>query len=554
MSLGLALVRACGLGLTTAAALWIGTWAVFAQSASSIRVVALASTAMLCSQMLVLLYLGRKLSKEDFFSETWVHESSSDLLSEIALRTAAHTLSTAFLVTSLFLVFGAFALEVSATELIPAALVPFGLTQLIFSFSTFISVRGFFRRLAAERGSPYMALSPRLIRVLTGLTFLVPVPLAVTLLVSAAGQLYCTHATEYQQARLGAQTPGPRQTADANTSSGPLVAFPPCRGLPLPISLGLIFVAILASGIAATRVFLIMTRARRQLTARLDALPERLIKAPFHSPFRELEHFDSLLSRLKARFDEMRSRQRRNIETGRKDRELKAQFFAGMSHDLRSPLNSIIGFTDLLLGGIEGELTPAQKQAILAVSNESEKLMSLITDILDSSKLDAGRFDLDRTWVPPIEIISVCTAEARRMLDAKHIEITPAVQAGLAPVYVDKSRIQQALIGLITRATQNAHSGAFRIKATSERAATGQQMLRIDIVDVAVTLSNTERILIGEAVDSAASIPARSGTGALGLGIALARDIIHLHHGELVAHRGGGIVFSVRLPLDEVHA
>jgi signal transduction histidine kinase len=554
MSTAFAFVRACGLGLTTAAALWIGTFAVFAQSASGIRVIALASLGMLISQIGVLLCVGRTLFKDNSFFETWDHEASSDLLSEIALRTTAHTLSAAFLVSSLFLVFGSFALGVPPTELIPRSLVPLGLTQLIFSFSTFISVRGLLRRLAAERGSPYMALSPRLIRVLTGLTFLVPVPLAVTLLVSSAGQLYCTHATEYQQARLLAQIQGVRQTADANASSGPPMASPPCQGLPVPISFGLVFVAILASGIAATRVFLIMTRARRQLSARLDALPERLIKAPFHSPFRELEYFDSLLARLKARFDEMRSRQRRNIETGRKDRELKAQFFAGMSHDLRSPLNSIIGFTDLLLGGIEGELTPEQKQAIVSVSNESEKLMSLITDILDSSKLDAGRFDLDRTWVPPVEIISVCTAEARRMLEAKHIEITPAVQAGLAPVYVDKSRIQQALIGLLTRATQNAHSGAFRIKATSERAATGQHMLRIDIVDVAVTLSNTERILIGEAVDSAASIPARSGTGALGLGIALARDIIHLHHGELVVHRSGGIVFSVRLPLDEVHA
>lgn len=596
-----AIPRTCALGLCTAAAVWVGACTVFAADLKSVGTVAVAAVAVLITQLAILARAGHRLDRELDTSGGMATPSSGELLSGFAPTAVVHTLAAATLVAPLVVVGVGGALGVGMERLLPSCLVPFAIAQIVFSLSTFISTRGSLRRRALKTGVAIAAApSSTVVRVLVGLTFTVPIPLAVLLVISAAHVLYQKQAHEYQATRLHQQakavlgcpdipiddaliakltpfdslkpvstsSPEARESHSnarviPSTKSHTIIALAEpqatvgikanltSEGLPLPISVGLVLIAIFTSGLAAARVFTVMIGARRQLTARLDALPERLLKTPFDSPLYELQHFDELLRRLKQRFDEMRQRQRRSIESGRKDRELKAQFFAGMSHDLRSPLNSIIGFTDLLLGGIEGDLSLEQKRAVLAVSVEAEKLMSLIADILDTSKLDAGRFDLDRAWVPPVEIVSGCTAEARRLLGTKAIEITPAVQAGLPPVYVDKSRIQQALIGLITRVTQNTTSGAFRIKACSERMATGEQMLRIDIIDVAVTLSDTERILLNEALTGAASIPARSTTGALGLGIALARDLIHLHHGDLLTHQSGATVFSVVLPLDD---
>ncbi|MCU0662444.1 MAG: hypothetical protein MUC50_08990 [Myxococcota bacterium] len=595
VGLSLDMPSTCSLGLSTAAILWMSTWAVFSTDLSSVGAVALSATGVFLAQLGALYRAGRRADREILAIADSKDASSHELAFDVAHYSVVQTLLAAALVGPLLIIISTGLLGVRVGDLLPLSLVPFFVAQIVIALTTFISVRGTLRRRAIDFGITTTSTpSSTLVRGLIVLTFVLPIPLTLVLVISGANALYFRHSSEYHKARLSAQAhalfgadgflvedsklqkltpfegyrPFARQGKEEAKSSknASFVARPylfapvgieaalPCQGMPLLVVFGLVLVGLFASLVAAARVFTIMTKARRQLTARLDALPERLIRAPFDSPMLELTHFADLLARLKARFDEMRQLQRRSIESGRKDRELKAQFFAGMSHDLRSPLNSIIGFTDLLLGGIEGELTTEQKQAVLSVSAESEKLMSLIADILDTSKLDAGRFDLEKTWVPPVEIVSGCTAEARRMLGTKAIEITPAVQAGLPPVYVDKSRIQQALIGLITRAIQNAQSGAFRIKAISERMSAGQQMLRIDIIDASMTLSDAERMLISEAMGSASNIPARGGTGALGLGIALARDLIHLHHGELAVYRSGSIVFSVRLPLDEINS
>ncbi len=290
------------------------------------------------------------------------------------------------------------------------------------------------------------------------------------------------------------------------------------------------------------------------LVERLDALPEKRPAAAPPALCPEIARLDEDIQRLKEIFGQMRRIQRDAIEQGRQGRELKAQFFAGMSHDLRSPLNSVIGFTDLLLKDMEGPLTEDQRRVIAQISSEADTLMSMVSDILDTSKLDAGRLELERTWTPTVELLTTCIAEANKSVTNRSVEIVGVLRPGMPPLLVDKDRMTQALTGLLSRALQFAEEGVIRIRAEVETLEGDDEtflILDVDDGNNAVSRLNRERIF--KAFEASQAIPARSDAGALGLGLALARDMIRLHEGELQVHPDAksGPLFRVILPLNQ---
>src|SRR5262249_55704975 len=102
------------------------------------------------------------------------------------------------------------------------------------------------------------------------------------------------------------------------------------------------------------------------------------------------------------------------IERAEEAQRLKSQFLANMSHDLRSPLNSILGFSELLLRGIEGPITDGQRQQLDVVQEKGNHLLRLLTEILDTAKLESGRMELHRHSAPPAELLRAALQEARR--------------------------------------------------------------------------------------------------------------------------------------------
>jgi signal transduction histidine kinase len=285
----------------------------------------------------------------------------------------------------------------------------------------------------------------------------------------------------------------------------------------------------------------------------IDGLPDRPVPEIDLGLPSEVLGLHSELEKLERRFAVMREAQREAIEGGRSAREMKAQFFAGISHELRSPLNSVIGFTDLLLKGLEGPLTEKQQHRVLNIAEEAEKLMVLIADILDTSKLDAGTFEVDRAWVPAADLLTECTSEARRLVGTRPITLDINYQADLPLVYVDKARIRQAFISLLAQVLGAIEEGQVGIQATLDRdARAGETFLRVEIVDLAGTVSAAEIARIKTVFYYVEGTPAYSSAGGLGLGIALARDVVRLHGGELelVANPGIGPIFTMRLPFE----
>jgi signal transduction histidine kinase len=141
------------------------------------------------------------------------------------------------------------------------------------------------------------------------------------------------------------------------------------------------------------------------------------------------------------------------IERASDAQRLKSQFLANMSHDLRSPLNSILGFSELLLRGLEGEIQPGQRVTLAVMHATGLRLLRLLNEILDTAKVESGKMELHRQQASPAELIRQAVQEARRgrppsVTDQLAIELQP----GMAPLHVDPLRLTQVATHLVNHA------------------------------------------------------------------------------------------------------
>src|SRR5262249_28668156 len=138
------------------------------------------------------------------------------------------------------------------------------------------------------------------------------------------------------------------------------------------------------------------------------------------------------------------------IESADEATRMKAQFLAAMSHDLRSPLNSILGFSELLLRGIEGPIAETHRRTLDQINVRGHDLLRLLTEILDTAKLERGKRGLPRQDAPPVELLRQSMQEARRGRPTVEADrLTVALQPGLPLIHVDSLRVTQALTHLI---------------------------------------------------------------------------------------------------------
>ncbi|MCC6748037.1 MAG: HAMP domain-containing histidine kinase [Deltaproteobacteria bacterium] len=231
--------------------------------------------------------------------------------------------------------------------------------------------------------------------------------------------------------------------------------------------------------------------------------------------------------------------------------QLRTQFLANMSHDLRSPLNSILGFAELLLQGMEGELPPAQHQAIETIHRNGTELLHLVNEVLESAKLEAGRLALHREDMPPAELLSAALKEAHSRGVPAGVELSSELQAGLPVLFVDGPRLAEALAYLVTYAAQALQNGRIqvRVRATppaGETRITEQRLtLQLVVADDGPGLSEEEK----EHLFS--GFRRRPGQRGLNLGLPLARALIELHGGTLAVYSaaGQGTTFMASVPV-----
>ena len=241
-------------------------------------------------------------------------------------------------------------------------------------------------------------------------------------------------------------------------------------------------------------------------------------------------------------FREFASAQNRAIAAREGTERMRALFLASMSHDLKAPLNAILGFA-AIVG--RNQLTSGQEESLAIIEQRGRELLSLIQTILDSARVEAGALECTSEWCLVADVVMSAVLDVRDLGLPQGIEVVAEVQPGLPRVFVDPSRITQALNGVISSAVRFTDKGVVQVRATWP---SGLDRVRIDIETSGRAMPAGERERIFEAFRY--SEKARR-HGALGLGLSLARSIVEIHHGTLDVDtlQGGAMVFHVWLPL-----
>jgi PAS domain S-box-containing protein len=234
----------------------------------------------------------------------------------------------------------------------------------------------------------------------------------------------------------------------------------------------------------------------------------------------------------------------RNREVEKASR-LKSEFLASVSHELRTPLHSITGFADLMAEQVAGRLTDKQCHYVERISRSARHLLSLINDLLDLSRIEAGRLDLRQEYFPAMNALVEVLETIKPLAAAKNIAIEHSVAADLALV-ADRTRFQQMLFNLLSNAVKfTPEGGRIEIRATSS-----EQSVEISVIDNGIGIPREEQeAIFGEFYQSGETTSGvREGTG---LGLAITRRLVESHGGKVwvESEPGRGSCFTLRLPL-----
>ena len=226
---------------------------------------------------------------------------------------------------------------------------------------------------------------------------------------------------------------------------------------------------------------------------------------------------------------------------------VKDDFLASMSHELRTPLNGVLGLSEALREGVYGPLDARQEAVIARIEDRGRHLLSLITDILDLARIDAGTAPLE---LGPVAIDEVCAAALRLVYAAakrKRHSVSLQVRDALVTVIADERRLKQMLVNLLDNAIKFTPSeGSVRLLAALSDDA---QWVRLSVCDTSVGIAPEDLPRLFERFVQLDASLSRGQPGA-GLGLALTRRLADLHGGrvEVTSDVGVGSCFTLVLP------
>ncbi|MDO8478359.1 MAG: GAF domain-containing protein [Candidatus Rokubacteria bacterium] len=222
----------------------------------------------------------------------------------------------------------------------------------------------------------------------------------------------------------------------------------------------------------------------------------------------------------------------------------KSEFLANMSHELRTPLNAIIGFSEVLNERMFGELNPKQEEYLKDIHASGQHLLSLINDILDLSKVEAGRMELELTDFDLPAAVDNAVTLVRERASRKGITVRIAVEEQVGTIRGDERKIRQVLLNLLSNAIKFTPEGG-RIEVG---AALRDGAVEVSVSDTGVGIAPEDQEAVFEEFRQVgASAAKQEGTG---LGLALCRKFVELHGGKIwvTSAVGAGSTFTFRLP------
>jgi PAS domain S-box-containing protein len=227
----------------------------------------------------------------------------------------------------------------------------------------------------------------------------------------------------------------------------------------------------------------------------------------------------------------------------------KSEFLAKMSHELRTPLNSIIGFSDMLADESFGPLNEKQRRYVTNVLTSGRQLLQLINDILDLSKVEAGRMDLTPAEFDVADVLAETRTLMGALADQKHLQVEIDVEEGLASVLLDQAKLKQIMYNLLSNAIKFTPERG-RIRITARRPPDAAAGIEIAVADTGIGIKpeDQQRIFRDFEQIESASVRQQQGTG---LGLALTKKLVELHGGRIWVESefGRGSTFRFVLPL-----
>mgnify|MGYP001057391486 CR=1 FL=1 len=228
--------------------------------------------------------------------------------------------------------------------------------------------------------------------------------------------------------------------------------------------------------------------------------------------------------------------------------EAKSAFLAHMSHELRTPLNAIIGFSDLLIYGVAGEINNQQRQCLEDILSSGKHLLSLINDILDLSKVEAGKIDIRPESLRLADVVDDAVTTVKPMIDESKHKLVISVAEDLPPVYGDRNRLKQILLNLLSNAIKFTPDGG---KLSLETSREGN-FCKVSMVDNGIGIRKEDQTSIFEPFTQLDTQPGERKQGT-GLGLALTKQLVELLGGKIwvESEYGKGSQFSFTIPFAE---
>ncbi len=288
----------------------------------------------------------------------------------------------------------------------------------------------------------------------------------------------------------------------------------------------------------------------------------------------EVAFFSTIMRDMRVHKEYENLLERTNAELRRATR-MKDEFFTNMSHELRTPLTAILGMSDVLMEEVFGDLSARQRQYVEVIHSSGEHLLKLINDILDISKISAGKFELYITTESIVELCQSSLEFVKQQAQQKNIQLSMTLPPNLETIDVDQRRTRQVLINLLSNAVKFTPNGGqitlevriqerdarmldFALEATTSHCSDIQERQKIpdsaywilmSVIDTGIGISSDAQTRLFKPFEQIDSSLNRQYEGT-GLGLALVKQIIELHGGfvTLQSELGQGSCFTIGLP------
>jgi signal transduction histidine kinase len=226
---------------------------------------------------------------------------------------------------------------------------------------------------------------------------------------------------------------------------------------------------------------------------------------------------------------------------------LKSQFLANMSHEFRTPLTAILGYTSMLLQGVYGSVAGTQRKGLSRVDSNARHLLTIINDILDIARIEAGKMPLHLTRFAVGDVIAEVLSQLEPISARSHLAVSSEISSALPRVRSDHQKVKQILLNLLTNALKFTHQGWVKVTAA---AVDGGSRIAVAVSDSGIGIAASDREKIFEDFQQGDNSPTRE-YGGTGLGLSICRRLARMISAEIQLHSepGVGSTFTLVVPI-----